>query len=424
MQLLILLTVHAVVLLIVGSIFVASHKQWGRIGSLFLLIVLFIFSSVFVLIMRWMPVYILLLMVFGFVIGKETSHKIRVRGTCIISLAMLLLPAWYGLSARSEMYALQAEYPIVSLGDRLSYEDTADVKLKALLVEDARASTNSTSVTADSESTAQPVGIVFSPTVLTRLEAEERERPSYFSRHRMLERLHAEGAAEFAVADGFGITRRIRPRSEYIRIPDPEPIPFEESEPEESSYLEIDGFAGRAESPEAASDTLPGKALSTVPAESALYATHQSSRQDFLDAERFGYAASPQQVAGFEPHAFQQPAIVRASNQQAIEAADHAWSITRLELVSLLKFDEPRVYVSDVLPNMEELDQTETRPLSAFEAENLPQLVSRKDVVIRETPDEIRMLGSLRATNQCLKCHSVKRGYLLGAFSYTLKPVK
>ena len=32
----------------------------------------------------------------------------------------------------------------------------------------------------------------------------------------------------------------------------------------------------------------------------------------------------------------------------------------------------------------------------------------------------IRMLGSVQAASQCIGCHSVKRGTLLGAFSYIL----
>ena len=33
----------------------------------------------------------------------------------------------------------------------------------------------------------------------------------------------------------------------------------------------------------------------------------------------------------------------------------------------------------------------------------------------------LRMLGAIRAANQCVACHAAERGQLLGAFSYTLQ---
>jgi hypothetical protein len=47
-------------------------------------------------------------------------------------------------------------------------------------------------------------------------------------------------------------------------------------------------------------------------------------------------------------------------------------------------------------------------------------LQSDEDVVIDESVDHIRMVGSLRAAKSCLACHSVHRGDLLGAFTYEL----
>ncbi len=51
-------------------------------------------------------------------------------------------------------------------------------------------------------------------------------------------------------------------------------------------------------------------------------------------------------------------------------------SLTRLELVSLLKFDEPRVYVLDCLPRMDQLpsDDVLTRALNEFEQSSLESL--------------------------------------------------
>ena len=66
-------------------------------------------------------------------------------------------------------------------------------------------------------------------------------------------------------------------------------------------------------------------------------------------------------------------------------------------------------------------DDVPTRPLNTFEADALQRLRTEEDLVISSEGSEYRMLGSLRAANQCLDCHSVDRGTLLGAFSYQLR---
>jgi hypothetical protein len=72
------------------------------------------------------------------------------------------------------------------------------------------------------------------------------------------------------------------------------------------------------------------------------------------------------------------------------------------------------------------LQKAETRPLTKFETRALKSLREGDDLVTEATTEQIRMLGSLRASKQCLACHEVKRGELLGAFSYKLarSPVK
>ena len=52
----------------------------------------------------------------------------------------------------------------------------------------------------------------------------------------------------------------------------------------------------------------------------------------------------------------------------------------------------------------------------------MAELRGGKEVYIRSKDNVIRMLGALRASDDCLKCHTDSRkGDLLGAFSYTLK---
>ena len=116
-------------------------------------------------------------------------------------------------------------------------------------------------------------------------------------------------------------------------------------------------------------------------------------------------------VAGFQSHHFRE--MPKFENSEK-------WRLTRLELVSLLKHEEPGVYISENLPNMEELDDVPTRPLNDFEAKSLSSIQNGEDVLIYEIPNTIKMFGSLRAVKQCLECHEVNRGDLLGAFSYEL----
>ena len=91
-----------------------------------------------------------------------------------------------------------------------------------------------------------------------------------------------------------------------------------------------------------------------------------------------------------------------------------------MELVSLLKHDTPGVYVSRNVPRMEELRDAKVRPLNDFETPSLKKLVDGEDVVVSASLNRIQMLGSLRATKECLQCHRVEHGALLGAFSYEL----
>lgn len=69
---------------------------------------------------------------------------------------------------------------------------------------------------------------------------------------------------------------------------------------------------------------------------------------------------------------------------------------------------------------MEALKGAKVRPLSEFEADALAKLRKGEDLVTDAAEREVRMVGSLRATKQCLQCHDVKRGDLLGCFSYDL----
>lgn len=67
------------------------------------------------------------------------------------------------------------------------------------------------------------------------------------------------------------------------------------------------------------------------------------------------------------------------------------------------------------------------RPLTALETNAVTALRAGRDLVTTKqtTPDSgdhLLVLGALRATRDCMKCHECAEGTLLGAFSYTLLP--
>lgn len=62
----------------------------------------------------------------------------------------------------------------------------------------------------------------------------------------------------------------------------------------------------------------------------------------------------------------------------------------------------------------------EPRALDTFEHAGVLELRDGKDTFVRHKGNVIRMLGALRAGEQCIACHTgTKKGDLLGAFSYT-----
>lgn len=146
----------------------------------------------------------------------------------------------------------------------------------------------------------------------------------------------------------------------------------------------------------------------------SLPALHESGLMDFGHPVRFGLILSRDKVSGFEPH------MLTKLWSQSFPVTLAEWQLSHLDLVSLLKFAEPRVYLSEHLPRMDELRNAETRPVDDFEQRALQQLRDGEDIVIDQQINTIRMMGAVRAAKQCLDCHSVRRGELLGAFSYLL----
>lgn len=254
-----------------------------------------------------------------------------------------------------------ARYPFESMADRLAYESVAQGREPA------------ESVPAEE---------------LNRLEKElgPVEPP------RWLVEVHAGHVHSFINSPGFGVGRVIRPSKPLRFDKGPESISFPAEEYEDPS---------KEYSP------LPPPA---APGSKELAEFHLTGLLDFINKDGFGLIRDRQHVAGFEAHGI-----------KWMHSAGEGWSIQKLELVSLLKHEKPAVYLSNNLPRMDELRSVPTRSLAGWEQDMLGQLRAGKDQSVTYRDDRIRMLGSIRAASQCLACHEVKRGTLLGAFSYQLR---
>ncbi|BBO34809.1 hypothetical protein [Lacipirellula parvula] len=300
-----------------------------------------------------------------------SSFSARVRIAMLCVSVTFIYAYIYGNSNVRRILAARQAFPFQSVEDRLSYEVP-------------RATANTPPLSDAS--------------ILSTLNGDEQEYESNGWRAHQLRLIHSVKYEQFMRAAGFGPVRMIRPRTEtLVRVPLRD-IGFDDAEFTDDEFTP-NWRAG-------------GRGLATGAVQSA----HEVSRRDFLDAEGFGYVQTPRTaVAGFVEHAFHQ-------NPLAGDKLLSKWRLQRLELVSLLKFETPRVYVLDHLPRMDQLNSNDipTRASDEFESDSLAKLQANADVIVSHDGNEYRMLGSLRAAKQCLDCHNVQRGELLGAFSYRL----
>jgi hypothetical protein len=275
-----------------------------------------------------------------------------------------------------EWSALEGRFPMESVADRLAYE-TQPSDLRQELAARDHSQTNS-----------------------DRLDGLEKRAESWQSHQRTksLERLHAGAVTQFINSQGFGVARMLRaPRPSTLRPPD-------------KNWERLQrGMDPRDEQPPDLGDSvIHGTNESGT---KIALGQHEANVLNFANPYDFGYVRDRDHVAGFVTHEFVgEPAGFRL------------WKIEKVELVSMLKFDEPAVYISNELPKLKDLKDAKTRPLDSFESQALVALRHGEDLQVQSSPDSIRMLGAIRALKQCIKCHSVERGDLLGAFSYQLRP--
>jgi hypothetical protein len=337
------------------------------------------------------------MLVFGlFCMSRQAALSTFLKGSLAAFAASHFIFGVNAFLSTKRNAELAAEYPLESMADRLAYETRR------------KPSAPGAGQAAAVSPTLQQAG-----PELSRLEEKIQERMggATLTRDFYLRFMHDDVVAGFINSPGFGISRRVEPRSEYIELPPPPTIAF--PAPPEYTPWEDSGTAKLSDSASAGDP-----ASREPPAEQSLRRLHEDGFLDFVNPGGFGVVLDRQRARGFQVHHFRKmPTLAEPSS------AKERWRVQRLELMSLLRHEEPAVYLSAHLPRMDELRDSPTRPLDAFETRALSALKSGGDLRFECSADQIQMLGSIRAIEQCTRCHAAERGELLGAFSYTLRRV-
>lgn len=313
-------------------------------------------------------------------LNKESRVKFCFHASLFCVIVSLLVSNLFVPPRLERIMEGRKQFQIEDLSSRLKYETPGDADV-------------------DEQDRAQP-----SKDVMKNMVAFETwsTNQSGWRRTWQLEMIHSKAHERFVRSMGFGAARMISVRPESVATP---PIPTIDFDGEQ--LLPNDGHHSNWHSL-GVDRNLPVFVRNSD-------VNHHQNMLDFLHPETFGALLGPKSAAGFVPHAFHFP------QRSPTHLDEQVWKLDSLQLVSLLKFNQPKVYVLDHLPRMDQLsaEDIQTRSLDEFETTALAELQTKSDLVVDASKEVARMLGSLRANTTCLDCHSVERGELLGAFTYT-----
>lgn len=162
-----------------------------------------------------------------------------------------------------------------------------------------------------------------------------------------------------------------------------------------------------------------------------LESVHTKLEKEFGETAGNGYS----RVQRIQSHAVKDRSVFAAHDESG------AWKITAFNLVGLTYSATPVVHLTPIPANQKEarlqkLVPIQKRDANTFEAAAMEKLQKGENVVARMNANhDIEMIGAIRATENCMSCHAtvprkdgdttvnlnVKKGDLLGAFSYVLK---
>lgn len=370
--------------------------------------------------MDWLFLFLLAALIGGSFAKLSRGRFAGLCAGCVV-LAFAVTVVQY-IPVYHEHQRILARFPVVDIKPRLSYEQTV---LPAVQI-----------VTKNQPGAKAAVAAEAAPAYQASQLDKLQER---FSNHRWrswddarslrsvqaLSELHHGFVADFiAQPNVFGYGRMpttkliremdVRPEASEQMSQPPPPIPQpKESVPTSGSPPEVPGGELQADLPVEPNPLAAASIQSKLFTEDFLSEQNRENVANFASPFSLGAVNSQREVRGFQSHAFrEQPGGLRPKGME------ETWKLQRLELISLLKHVPPAVYVSEHLPAMEELAEARTRPTNAFESEAIAKLRRGEEIVTDAKPDQLRMVGAIRAVAECKKCHQVQLGSLLGAFSY------
>jgi hypothetical protein len=231
-------------------------------------------------------------------------------------------------------------------------------------------------------------------------------------RKQMLQHLHGHAEAVFSVSDGFGLDRMPVVRAKLWEAPVFSPGDLETQGAVESPAPLREAFEesrARFGSPQPASKAEAGDTRG------------DGLQLRLLDLIGLRDRDNPRAYSGGPAFEW-----VRATSKEDIEAILRNNRAASKEEIDAALRNNPGLSIQ--VRKDEEgkaRRRPETRPLDFFELAGLAELREGKATYVRHKDGVVRMLGALRASDQCLTCHAAARlGDLLGALSYTFVDTK
>ncbi len=318
------------------------------------------------------------------------------RWRTLARIALGVMATTWGLAlvasqgAVRRIHALRQAHPLVSIADRLAYEKTVDTEQRPI------------------RTALRPNDLVFERLPLDYVAGYSNDR------YRSLLEIWSDETLALASFNGLGTAHQHQQLSRSAAVAPLRNIPFSlplaRSQPSSAR-----GWRWALQRPSRLPDLSPWKTL------------HWLSVVDFLDPAGYGAPNWPRSgiSAGFISHAFHRHPLSLVDKNSPLTQYD----LLRLELISFWRFDEPRVYVSDHLPRLDQLRNKDvrTRALDAVETEFVKLLAAQRiDMLVRRdaTNRTVRVVGAIWIQRECYACHRMLFNQPIGAFSYQLQPRK
>lgn len=151
---------------------------------------------------------------------------------------------------------------------------------------------------------------------------------------------------------------------------------------------------------------------------------HHVAVSQFVVSEGFGPIRVPRMQIRHEsipkPSLWANPHGYHFSDFDGWAGAEAGWTMNQLQLAGFLKDPAGVVYqIPMAAPaGMADLPKFPTRPLNGFEKEAVARLKDGRMYAAFVDPDQFQMVGAIRLTAECSRCHKEPVGTMAGAFTY------